>query len=152
MNEIALKGKQRVVLIVIALGWSINVFAHNQIGTLGDPASATDFYMVQCSTDSGGVTGRLYTQILDGTTTAGGGKISVVSEFNGDNIIDATTASAPVRDGQNGPASILPGADGIFLMFVHKLKEGVKDYNVTYHCQSSEGVHTGTSIQTIQDQ
>ncbi|CAH9017696.1 hypothetical protein [Candidatus Nitrosacidococcus sp. I8] len=141
------------IIGLFILGTSIQATAHNQIGSLGDPADATDYYMVQCSTDEGGTTGQLYLQIFDGTTTQGGGKVSVVGEFPAGNI--ATTASDPDRFSPmpGGPSSLLkPGTDGTYNMFVHKLKEGVKQYNVTYHCQSSEGAHTGTSILTIQDQ
>ncbi|CAB1275100.1 hypothetical protein [Candidatus Nitrosacidococcus tergens] len=140
-----------IVVVLLTLGLTTQVAAHNQIGSLGDPVGATDYYLVQCSTDEGGTTGRLYLQIFDGTTTQGGGKLTVTGQFQQ----VAISASAPVRGAPmpGGPASLLqPGTDGTYTMFVTKLKEGVKQYNVTYHCQSSEGVHTGTSIITVQDQ
>ncbi|BAW80170.1 hypothetical conserved protein [Candidatus Nitrosoglobus terrae] len=148
-----MRNKQIIVFIIAALKFNANAVAHDQVGSLGEDASATDYYLVMCSTSPGGETGLLRTQILDATTTAGGGKISVVSQFQNETMIKAATASDPNRlDDQPGPAAILPGANGAFNVFVHKLKEGPKNYQLTYHCMTSEGSHTGTSLTTIQDQ
>jgi hypothetical protein len=149
MNNATLKSKRVIVFIMAAFGFTTNAVAHDQIGALGEDGSATDYYLVTCSTDAGGVTGQLETYIYDPTTTQGGGKISVVSQFGN----AATTASDPVRTDTNpGPPAYLPGTDGTYNLFVHKLKAGPKNYLLSYHCLSSEGAHTGTALITIQDQ
>jgi hypothetical protein len=149
VTNATLKSKWGIIIMMAALGFTTNAVAHDQIGALGEDGSATDYYLVTCSTDAGGVTGQLETFIYDPTTTQGGGKISVVSQFGN----AATTASDPVRTDTNpGPPAYLPGTDGTYNLFVHKLKAGPKNYLLSYQCLTSEGVHTGTALITIQDQ
>ncbi|CAB1275102.1 hypothetical protein [Candidatus Nitrosacidococcus tergens] len=137
------------IVILFTLGVTTQVIAHDQTGTLGEDAAASDYFLVQCSSDQGGATGKLELSIYDGTTTQGGGKISAVGVFNE----TVATASDPNRlDDQPGAKAAVIGSNGAYNVFVHKLKNGVKNYKLTYHCKSAEGGHTGTALQTIQDQ
>ncbi|CAH9017698.1 hypothetical protein [Candidatus Nitrosacidococcus sp. I8] len=141
----------KITSILFILSFTTQSIAHTQTGSLGEDAAATDYFFVLCSTDQGGTTGKLELSIYDGTTTPGGGKISAVGVFPQTQA--AATASDPNRlDDQPGPIAAVPGPDGTYYVFVHKLKSGAKNYNLTYHCKSAEGAHTGASLLTIQDQ
>lgn len=163
MRNATLKNKLVIVFMMAAFGLTVDAIAHDQIGALGQDSSATDYYLVTCSTDAGGVTGQLDVQIYDPTTTQGGGKISAVVKHG--NVVG--TASDPRRvqwqngnvctginkpDTEAGPPIFVHGGNGTYDVMVHKQKEGPKNYLLTYHCLSTEGTHTGTALITIQDQ
>lgn len=165
MKNATLKIKPIIVFMMAMLGLTVaaNAVAHDQIGSLGEDASATDYYMVTCSTDAGGESDRLEVRLLDATITPGGGKISAVIQR--ENV--AATASDPVRvtrgegcagfndvkqDKNPGPLSSVALGNGVYYIMVHKQKPGPKNYLLQYHCKSAEGIHTGTAIVTIQDQ
>ncbi|ADJ28043.1 hypothetical protein [Nitrosococcus watsonii] len=155
MKITALRNKWIVMLMIAGLGLSVKAVAHDQIGTLGVEGNATDYYLVTCSSDAGGVTDYLEVQIYDATVEQGGGKMSAV-------ILRepvASTASDPYRadefqnhDKNPGPPAFVGGGDGVYKVMVHKLKDGPKNYLLSYHCKSSVGLHTGTSILILQDQ
>lgn len=101
MRKVTLKNKLLIASMMAALGFTTEAMAHNEAGSLGEAADATDFYQVRCTTDSGGTTGKLWISILDPTPTQGGGKESVVGQ-----VVDQSkvtqggfiqTASDPVR-------------------------------------------------------
>lgn len=134
---------------VFASGYCSLVSSHELSGSLGDPFYSTDVYNVQCSTDSGGVSDFLETSITDITKTSGGGKVSAVIQAGG----VVTQTSDPIRDdGISSPEQSVHAGNGIYEIFVHKLKAGAKVYTLDYHCKSSTGAHTGTSVITVQNQ
>ena len=123
--------------------------AHDQVGTLLNEASATDLYQITCSTDSGGSSDLLEIQIIDPTTTQGGGKISAVLKKN--NVV-RTTADAIRADANFSPEISLSAGNTTYDVMVHKLKTGFKNYQLSYHCKNNNGNHTGTSLVTLQNE
>jgi hypothetical protein len=163
MRNATLKNKLVIVFMMAAFGLTVEAMAHDQIGTLGDAEDATDYYLVTCSTDAGGVTGQLEVQVFDPTVTIGGGKISAVVKH--ENIV--STASDPQRvqwqdgnvctgisepDTEYGPPTFVHGGNGTYDVMVHKQKQGPKNYVLQYHCLTDAGIHTGTSLIILQDQ
>lgn len=165
MKSVTLKIKSIILFIMATFGFTANAVAHDQIGTLLDPASATDYYLVTCSTGGGGESDRLEVRIKDLTTAVGGGKLSAVVQNDVVGVV--ATASDPVRvargEGCEGwsnvtqdtefgePVSISAG-NGAYTVMVHKQKAGPKTYSLEYHCKSSTGLHTGTALLVLQDQ
>lgn len=175
MRKVTLKNKLVIASMMAALGFTTEAIAHNQAGALGEAADATDYYMVTCSTDAGGVTDKLQVSILDPTTTQGGGKESVVVkqgtvvttasdpvrvhwvDANGNpisigDIYHGVEGAHPIPDTEYGPETYLLGGNGVYDVMVHKLKESPKNYVLQYHCLTANDLHTGTSIILLQDQ
>lgn len=142
--------KNILVLTSVTLAGASNIAeAHDQIGTLLDAASATDLYQITCSTDSGGSSDYLEIQVIDPTTTPGGGKISAVLQ-KGTTV--RTTSDAVRADAGFSPAVSLSAGNTSYFVMVHKLKTGLKNYQLTYHCKNNDGSHTGTSLVTLQNE
>jgi hypothetical protein len=165
MRNATLKNKLVIVFMMAVFGLTVSIaaLAHDQIGALGEPADATDYYLVTCSTDAGGVTGKLEVLLFDPTRTQGGGKMSAVVKHG--NIV--RTASDPQRvqwqngnvctgisepDTEYGPPVSVHGGNGTYDVMVHKQKQGPKNYVLQYHCKTNTGIHTGSSLIVIQDQ
>lgn len=163
MKSVTLKIESIILFIMATFGFTANAVAHDQVGSLGLSADATDYYLVTCSTDGGGESDRLEVQIKDLTTTTGGGKLSAVVQR--EDVV--TTASDPQRvnrgegcagwddvtkDTDFGNLVQLSKGNGVYYIMVHKQKPGLKSYLLQYHCKSSTGLHTGTSLLVIQDQ
>lgn len=139
-----------ILLALFTGGYSSLAVSHVLSGSLGVNFWSTDVYLMQCSTDAGGVTAFLEFRILDATQTPRGGKLSAVVSAGG--IV--TQTGDPVR-GDTGwsPIHRVHAGNGTYQVIVHKLKQdGNKVYSLDYHCKSSSGAHTGTSSITIQDQ
>lgn len=165
MKSVTLKIESIILFIMASFGFAANAVAHEQVGSLLDPASATDYYLVTCSTDGGGASDHLEVRIKDLTTAVGGGKLSAVVQNDVAGVV--ATASDPVRvargegcEGWNNvtqdtefgePASVSAG-NGAYTIMVHKQKAGLKSYFLEYHCKSSTGLHTGTALLVLQDQ
>ena len=123
--------------------------AHELSDSLDSSYTSTDVYYVTCSTDSGGVSDYLEFSVLDATQNPGGGKISTMVWAGG----IAVQTGDPVRANADfSPVAAVHAGNGLYQVFVHKLKEGPKVYSLQYHCKSATGAHTGTSKITIQDQ
>lgn len=154
MNKYPLKKLLTVPLAVLAAGYCSLASSHDlssgPLITLNDAFWSTDVHLVQCSTDSGGPTDYLEFSLFDITQTAGGGKLSVVVEDQNGFV---TQTSDPVRDdGNPSPVHQIHAGDGSYRVMIHKLKEGTKVYKFVYHCKSSTGAHTGTSLINLQNQ
>lgn len=155
MKNATLKNKWVIASMVAALGYSVNGAAHDQVGALGNEASATDHYLIICSTEAGEASDVLEVRVFDATEAQGGGKISAVVQR--ESVV--RTASDPFRvdkdfnhDKNFGPLTSVSGGNGAYNVMVHKLKTSPKSYLLEYHCKTNSGIHTGTSLTVLQDQ
>ncbi|MGR9108152.1 MAG: hypothetical protein ACU843_14600 [Gammaproteobacteria bacterium] len=124
-------------------------FAHELSNSLGYEFWRTDAFLVNCSTDSGGVSDRLEFAIIDTTETVGGGKMNVVVSAAG---MFTQTGDQVRNDANYGPIHTLQAGNGPYVVVVHKLFDGNKVYTLQYHCKSASGAHTGTSLTVMQNQ
>lgn len=124
------------------------VQAHEVSGPIdpeGNVPSFTAVAAVACLDDGTGKANHLFATILDApsnpfvegmqvtlTIFKGGHAISTTDTTQGDAI-----ASPPVK---------LEGGDQTYFMIVNKTRPGLRNINVTYHCEAADGTHTGTSL------
>lgn len=155
MKNATLRNKRAIVFMMAAFGFTAKAVAHDQIGALGNEASATDHFLIICSTDAGGESDLLEVSVFDATEGQGGGKVSAVVQRES----VARTASDPFRVDENfnhdknfGPLTAISAGNGAYNVMVHKLKEGPKNYVLQYHCKTNGGLHTGTALTILQDQ
>lgn len=114
--------------------------AHSYTFTLGEPAGATHYFGVICSTDGGYETDHLFLQLQ--TQTAGAALVSA-QVIKGE---VATNTTDPVSgDAQPGPASRTRGGNGLYQVLINKTAAGVVSFVVSAHCLDASGTqHTGT--------
>lgn len=129
--------------IAVGTGHSAISAAHEQIDSLGEALGSTDLYVIIC----GSGTERLTTSISAGS---GAGQVNSLIFYFG----TLTSTSDPVSgDNQPGPSVSLSGSDQRwFYVPVTKTAAGPQSYRLTYHCETSRGGHTDTSILQRQNQ
>ncbi len=143
-------------IIIIATSYTSTVLAHDYTDSLKAAfgASATDLYRIDCSQDAGAAsqspTHQLFIQINDGS--AAGGKLSATASVFTPGFGKALTVTDPTGgDGVASPSKLLTviGADqqdNQFFIAVSHSATGLKNYELSYHCQDASGQHTGTSL------
>lgn len=147
MRISSLKSAFASASLVLAVGHTPIALAHTQVGSLGSGAGATDLYTVTCSTDSGGVTFRLYTRMKDNTSGS-----SLVQVQTRKGSIATNTTDPTGGDSAYSPTVYNNSGNGAYNVLVDKTASGTNNYTLDYHCQTATGVHTGTSITTNQNQ
>ncbi|MDD2723027.1 MAG: hypothetical protein PHH59_03265 [Methylovulum sp.] len=153
------KMKKHPVLITLlaltALGQTTLAFAHDLTGSLGAASTAMDYYQVHCYNfgDGSGDTNRIYVAVRNNSTTIPKLSIQVIRDDNTGTTLPATATNT--TDAANGNATFSPtiiykGGNGFFYLAVDKTAVGAVNYSLQYHCEASDGGHTGTDIvQTI---
>lgn len=134
--------------------YASTVSADNQAGSFSTGlAAAVDFYQVTCFDDGNGVPSYLEAQVKD--MTASTSKVSILAykgtscttnkcaQFSVDTTDSDTTYSPLVK--------VIQGS-GVYNLFVMHTAAGADSYDVAFHCKTSGGVHTGTSVTSKQQQ
>jgi hypothetical protein len=136
---------------LVAMGQMGVVSAHDlhESFTTGR-ARAVDFYQVTCFDDGSGLPDHLIFGVKD--LTANMAKVSVLVQ-KGTNCSPKCAKS--IRDTNDNDAEYsglvrVKRGGGVYNMFVSHTGAGSDSYDVQYHCQTSTGVHTGTSVSTKQ--
>jgi hypothetical protein len=148
MKRTNLKNAVVAVSFLAAAGHAAISSAHTTVGALGAGAGATDHYQVICSTDSGGVTGRLGIRAIDKAPKAA----PMVSVQTRKGAVATNSTDAVDGDAAYSPMSYNKGGNGVYYVTVTKSWGGAENYTLDYHCQTNSGVHTGTSIVQLQNQ
>ncbi|WP_347986723.1 hypothetical protein [Methylomonas sp. AM2-LC] len=155
--------------LVLALSSvSGQTFAHNITGGLGiapyngnNGASDTDLYQISCFTDttepSQQPTHKLYVNIINNSATAGAlsaqaFQINSVQPYsvNTTDLIGGDLTGSPDTYLVNPPS--VGDGDKTYYIAVNHTNKVASNYLLTFHCLDASGVHTGTDIQSIQNQ
>ncbi len=119
------------------------------IDVAGSNASATDLASVICYDDGNGAPHHLYTQIQDTSSPVSG--LLVSTQIYKDSQMTNTTDTVS-GDANYSNQATLNGGGGEYIISVSKTASGARNFNITYHCQTSADVHTGTDITVFQVQ
>ena len=165
--------KKQIILAASLLAAAGYATAHDQFGSLGISATATDYYVVACSDDGAGPPYQMYYDLADLTPYKSPvptiPTLSVLSGQVTKDLMALTTSDLVVGDGNPGPSiTVMGGAaasgqgsgSGNYFITVTKSKatlasavnKGIQQYHFTYHCQTKQAVHTGTEITQLQDE
>ncbi len=139
-------------LILLSVAYVEGVFAHSAGGVIdaaGNNASATDLAQVSCYDDGDGPTGYLFIQIQDQSSPVPGLLMSIQAAKDAQMTNDSDLVSG---DATASPGAELWAGDGIYYISASKTAAGSRTFTVTYHCMTSQGVHTGTDITLLQAQ
>jgi hypothetical protein len=137
---------KRKFLMQIGIVWlcqASGVLAHDQSGSLGAQASATDYYELECFDDGNGSPEHLFFEVRGDTR-------NTAVQVSGQVVNGSQAASA--TDHTSGDSSYSPqlkvvheGDNDVYRMVIDKNGPGVAQYSLQYHCETGNGVHTGTS-------
>lgn len=158
MKKIALNGHRLIVglCLLATAAYSNTVLAHEMEGGLNTSAGegATDLYSVSCYNDAEGSqqpTHQLFVNIRD--NVKGGAVLSVLVYKKTATGAITKTATDPVGgDYTPSPDIILPGGEGEYLVFVNHTLKIAESYLLQFHCQDEANQHTGTQVQTLQNE
>jgi hypothetical protein len=141
------------LLLAAAVG-PFDARAHEQNGSLGSAASATDFYQVTCSQDEGGPPPTLLLlQVLDSSSAPSPEGPALVAVQGQKGTLAANSTDLGGGDATASPAITLAGGAGVYDVLVYKTEAGSDGYTLTYHCFSQgQAEHTPTTITTRQNQ
>lgn len=137
--------------ILASIGYGGNVLAHSG-GTVLDPggnnASATDLAAVTCFNDGNGDAHHLLGQIKD--MSAPGGPLVSFHIYKGNQM--TTTTDTIQGDAGYSPEVSLNGGNGVYYISATHTSAGARLFDVIWHCETSNDVHTGTDISILQVQ
>lgn len=148
VNEAFMK-KFKITLaafLVAAAGCPVIVLAHDQSGTLGVDASATDYYKVNCS----GSSGKLFFNAQN-VSAPGSAPLNAQIVKQDQNLYMSTTDNVG-GDQQSSPSLTAVGGSGKYSVIIDKSGAGKVKYAFDFHCETLDGVHTDTDIFKVQDQ
>lgn len=136
------------LLFLMLLNLPFTTFAHDMGGELGEPASATDYYMIYCSTDGTEIPDKLYFQL---TSTSPSNAPLISAQIAKDTF--ATSVTDLINgDANSSRVAEIIGGEGAYRVTVNKNKVGKASYAFVYHCESNNGEHTETTDTTLQSQ
>ena len=131
-------------------------YAHDFDGNLTTQsgAGATDSFSISCfnaEENATETTHHLYVTIRNNVKS--NDTLSVVVYKKGDsNGLSKSVSDAIGGDYTSSPALIIPGGNGDYLAFVHHNSDTTLTYLLQYHCQDINTQHTGTDIQSLQNE
>ena len=131
--------------LLIAASYTGIASAHSWGDTLdrgGSNPTATDYVTVTCFDDGNGHPDFVVVQIED-LSAPDSGLLLSAQVFKDNKMVNTTDTVS--RDGVASYPIRLNGGDGDYLVSISKTKAGPREFNLTYHCQTASGVHTGTS-------
>ena len=136
---------------LIAAGYAGLASAHTQSGSL-IATPATDVYAVTCSNNGSGAPAKLWFHVKDLAPKLAP-LVSIQASKGG---ASSTLSTDPV----DGDANYSPGVyltpavgAGVYTLKVNKSAgAGTETYTAEFHCQTSGGVHTGTTWRMTQNQ
>lgn len=134
-----------MVVGLLSMTYPFMVSAHDQTGSLGVAASATDVYEVDCASAP-----KLFFEIKSGLSSSSPVSAQVINET----VARSTTDS---RGGDTGFSPALevvkPGNSAIYTVVVNKSGAGAANYAIEFHCENNDGSHAAvTEIALKQDQ
>ena len=116
--------------------------------------SATDLYSIVCFNDpqsSQEITHHLSVTVRNNVKTDS--LLSVVVYKKTATAGISKSATDPKGgDYETSPEILLAGGEGEYLAFVHHSANTPQGYLLKYHCQDAQNNHTGTTIQTLQNE
>jgi hypothetical protein len=143
-----IKIKLLAVVALLSMTYPFMVSAHDQSGSLGVAASATDVYEVDCGSQSE-KPHQLFFEIKSMLSSSP----SVSAQVINDTVALSTTDSTGGDTGFSPELEVAkPGDSAIYTVVVNKSGSGQANYAFEYHCEDINGGHTSTGIAPKQNQ
>lgn len=136
-----------VAVVCLLLGNAGLVHAHGGGAVLGDPRSFTGVAVVSCFDDGNGPAENLIVRIRD-NSPAVPGLLTNVHIFKGNKAVGISDTVS--GDADYSPFVTLHGGPGAYFVIVSKTDAGERAFDLEWHCNTVDDVHTGTDIAITQ--
>jgi hypothetical protein len=147
-----IKFKKLTMAGALLLGYAGIASAHDVTNQpIGATLSATDYFQVSCFDDGTGNAVRLDIQVNDDTAGASILSLQVKKGLLAKNTTDATGANGAYSPLVSLQPPVGQG-NGVYDVLVDKTTAAARQYDIKYHCMTSDNLHTGTSISQKQNQ
>lgn len=133
-----------VAILTIAIPGS--AYAHNGgavLGADGTNPSATALAGITCFDDGTGEPAKLSVQIRDESEPVDGLLLSV-QIYKGIKAISITDPES--GDADYSPVVELEAGPGVYRVILDKTAAGPRKFNLVWHCETEDELHTGTDI------
>lgn len=145
---------RKILLIVIAsVAFSLLsshtslVYAHGAQGIVmdanGDSRTFTGVAFVTCNDDGNGPAENLIARIRDKSPAVPGLMVNLQIFKNNKAVSISDTVSG---DADYSPFVTLHGGSGVYFIIVSKTDAGPRTFDLEWHCNTADGIHTGTEI------
>lgn len=137
-------------LITVTISHASVAYAHTA-GAILDPGNTirnfTGMAFVTCGDDGNGSADHIIVRIRDNSPPVPGLLVNLqVFKRDKSNSITDTVSG----DAEFSPFVTLQGRGGVYWLMVNKTDIGARSFDVEYHCNTLDGVHTGTDIGVTQ--
>lgn len=133
----------------MGIGLVNSAAAHTAGGPIGFDASATDLAAVHCFNDGNGEPDNLTINIED-LSPPQPGLLMSMQVFKGDKMTNITDTIS--GDGKPSASVSLKAGKGTYFISVNKTGAGVRTFSATWHCNTSNNLHTGSEVDVLQIQ
>lgn len=133
--------------VCLLLGYAAFVHADGGGAVLGDPRSFTAVAVVSCFDDGNGPAESLTAQIRDNSPIIPGLLLNL-HVFKGNKAVSISDTIS--GDADYSPFVTLHGGPGAYFVIVSKTDVGERAFDLEWHCNTVDDVHTGTDIAITQ--
>ncbi|GAB4270721.1 MAG: hypothetical protein Kow0065_20520 [Methylomicrobium sp.] len=135
-----------ITLSLLLAAYTHTAHSHSA-GAVLDPAgnnpSFTALAEITCFNDGNGDPDHLFADVQDLSSPFPDLLVNV-QLYKGNQAINITDPYS--GDGAPSPAIKLQGGAGVYRILVNKTGLGPRAFEVTWHCETADGTHTGTDI------
>lgn len=143
MQYLSLKKNLIAVFIVITVAYAGVSHAHGGGATLGFESSFTGVAFITCFDDGNGLADNLIARIRDNSVAVPGLLLNL-QIFKGNKAISISDTIS--GDGEWSPFITLQAGPGVYWILVNKTDVDERHFDLEWHCNTRDGVHTGTDI------
>ncbi len=139
-----------LVLVVAMLGYVTTSSAHGGGATMdiaGVSRTFTGVVLVSCFDDGNGPAENLIARVRDNSPPVPGLLVNL-QVFKGNKAVNITDTNS--GDADYSPFVTLHGGPGVYFMIINKTDMGTRSFDAEWHCNTIDGVHTGTEISVSQ--
>lgn len=154
MNKYYLEPKKSAVGCLTGLSLFLSsiglVHAHGAGAVMdadGDSRSFTGVAFVTCFDDGNGPADNLIVRIRDNSPPVPG-LLTHVSVFKGNKSVSISDTVS--GDADYSPFVTLHGGSGVYFLIVSKTDAGARSFDLEWHCNTADDIHTGTDIGVTQ--
>ncbi len=150
MQQLFFKKYILAAILVCLVSYTSVSSAHTAGATLdpeGNVRSFTGMAFITCFDDGNGPADNIIVRVRDNSPPVPGLLVNVqVYKGNKVNSITDTVSG----DADFTPFITLQGGAGVYWLLVNKTDVGARSFEIEYHCNTADGIHTGTDIGVTQ--
>lgn len=140
----------KIVITSWLAGYAFSISADGGSATMDVPGISRTFtgvVLVTCFDDGNGPAENLIARVRDNSPQVPGLLVNL-QLFKGNKAVNITDTVS--GDADFSPFVTLHGGPGVYFMIINKTDVGERSIDAEWHCNTEDGVHTGTEISVSQ--